>query len=524
MNNRKFPIGIADFRSIRSDGYYYVDKTPHIERLIDQGRYYFLSRPRRFGKSLLLDTMLELFEGNEPLFRGLHIHDRWDWSTHYPIVRLSFNAEYSRPGVLEENVRVQLENLEIKHGLSDGYDSTNLHGSNRFARLLHNLHAKTGKQAVVLIDEYDKPILDAIEDTELAISNRNYLRGLYGMIKGYGGQIRFVFLTGITMFSRMSLFSALNNLDDISLDPSFSTICGYTEHDLDEVFASEFEGLDREEIRRWYNGYSWCGQDKVYNPWAILNLLKKRKFKAHWSATGMPSFLYKVMMEREFTPLDVRDLIVNENFVTTFDVDNISAEALMFQSGYLTITGEHQEGMESNFELDYPNLEVCASFNGGYLAHLFEGGRVPVESKCLLELLRNEDFDGFELALRTLFSAIPHQWHSSNNKMACYEGWYCSVLYSCLWAVVDTDIRVEESSSRGRSDLAVVLDNQVFLFECKMLVEGVVADRIASEAIEQIGGRGYADKYRDGTRVIHLIGVVFDAERKNLSMMKVERG
>ncbi len=157
MNNRKFPIGIADFRSIRSDDYYYIDKTPHIERLIGQGRYYFLSRPRRFGKSLLLDTMLELFEGSEPLFRGLYIHDRWDWSTQYPIVRLSFNAEYSRPGVLEENVKVQLENLEIKHGLSDGYDSTNLHGSNRFARLLHNLHAKTGKQAVVLIDEYDEP-------------------------------------------------------------------------------------------------------------------------------------------------------------------------------------------------------------------------------------------------------------------------------------------------------------------------------------------------------------------------------
>ena len=521
MNSRKFPIGIANFRSIRTEDYYYVDKTPPIEKLISQGRYYFLSRPRRFGKSLLLDTMLELFKGSEPLFQGLHIHQRWDWSTTYPVVRLSFGSGYSKQGDLESYVINELAAIARSFDVPREVYSDK--GQEFFKNILRHVHEFTGKQAVVLVDEYDKPILDAIDNPKLAESNRNYLQGLYGTIKDSQQHLRFVFITGITMFSKVSLFSALNNLKDISLDPRYSSICGYTEHDLDNEFASELEGLDRDQIRHWYNGYSWCGEEKVYNPWAILNLLDGRKFKAHWSATGMPSFLYKVMMERRFTPLDVSNLKANENFISTIDVGNIGAEALMFQSGYLTITGEHLEGAKTIYELDYPNLEVRESLNDGYLEYLFEGGRIPVEPTRLLKLLETEDFVGFEKTLRTLFSAIPHEWHAANNRMGCYEGWYCSVLYSCLWDVVDTDIHAEESSSRGRSDLAVILDRQVFVFECKMLSEGVKSDTIASDAIEQIRGRGYSDKYRDGTRTIHLIGAVFDAESKNLSAIKVER-
>ena len=523
MNERKFPIGIADFHSIRTGGYYYVDKTPHIERLIDQGQYYFLSRPRRFGKSLLLDTMRELFEGREELFRGLHIHDRWDWEKQYPVVRFSFNADYGKPGVLEKNVRAQLEALEIKHGLSDVYDSTNLQEPDRFGRLLLNLQIKTGVQVVVLIDEYDKPILDAIEDTELATGNRNYLRGLYGMIKGFDAQIRFVFLTGITMFSKLTLFSALNNLNDISLSPRYSSICGYTESDLDEVFAAEMEGLDRDEIRRWYNGYSWRGQDKVYNPWPILNLLGEREFKAYWSYTGMPSFLYKLMIEREFTPLDANDLNVNESFITTFDVDDIGAEALMFQSGYLTITGEHRDGFEAVYDLDYPNYEVRGSLARGYLNSLFGPGKAtPRESGQLAGLLEANDFEGFASAFRRLLSAIPYEWHNKTD-MARREGWYCSILHACLWDVTDTSVRSEQSHSRGRSDLVLLMGDQVFIFECKMLSDDCDADDMAGRAIMQIRDKGYADRYRDGVKTIHLIGAVFGGDERNLASMKVER-
>ena len=523
MNRQKHPIGIANFQSIRTRGYYYVDKTPHIKKLIDQGEYYFLSRPRRFGKSLLLDTMRELFAGNESLFEGLHIHGHWDWSTQYPVVRLSFgSAHYGEQGILKQNVRAQLKRLEIDHRLTDVYESENLNEFDRFGNLLYHIHAETGKQVVVLVDEYDKPILDALDNPELAKSNRDFLQGLYGVIKDFGEQIRFAFLTGITMFSKLNLFSALNNLDDISLDPQFSAICGYTEHDLETVFAPELEGLDRSQIRHWYNGYNWLGEEKVYNPWAILKLLKSRKFEMYWSVASMPTFLYKVMMERRFTPLDVDNLKVEKSFVSTFEIGSIGAKALMFQSGYLTIKKEYMEGVNNILKLDYPNLEVRAYLNEGYLGYLFGSSEaLPVEPKQLVGLLEKEDFEGFEIALRTLFSAIPHQWHASNSKMACYEGWYCSVLYSCLWDVADTGIRAEESSSRGRSDLSLVIGDQVFVFECKMLKEGMDKEQAAAEAIEQINDRGYADRYRDGFKSVHLIGAVFDSEEKNLAAMKV---
>lgn len=525
MNRKTFPIGISTLNAIREDDCYYVDKTPHIERLINQGRYYFLSRPRRFGKSLLLDTIRHLFEGNEELFEGLHIHDRWDWSVKHPVVRLSFDLYYSSSVNLESNVSSQLGMLEDKHSLTDAYASSSLNGPDRFANLLYRLHRKTGKEVVVLVDEYDKPILDAIGNHELAVSNRDYLRGLYGVIKGLGDKIRFAFLTGITMFSKMSLFSALNNLQDISLSPRYSDICGYTEHDLETVFASELEGLDRDQLRLWYNGYSWCGDEKVYNPWAILNLLKDREFDVYWSVTGMPSFLYKVMTEHRFTPLDVADLKVDKSFISTFDVDNIGAEALMFQSGYLAIIGEQAEGIDIIYDLDYPNLEVRSHFNKGYFDYLFGLGRVvSAERKRLVSLLFEEDFGGFEASLRALFSAMPHQWQVGQSRTADYEGWYCAALYSCFWSGPDIDVHAEESTSFGRSDLAVVTGDKAFIFEFKLLSKGGDdAERKASEAIEQIKDRRYADKHRDESRSIHLIGAVFDAENRNLATLKVDR-
>ena len=268
MKRMKFPIGIADFRSIRDRGYYYVDKTPHIEKLINQGKHFFLSRPRRFGKSLLLGTMQELFEGNEPLFQGLHIHDHWDWSTKYPVVRLSFDTNYSESGQLESYVVNRLKRIAYSHNVPTEFYSDD--GPQFLENLLWHLHDATHRQVVVLVDEYDKPVLDAIDKPDLAEQNRDYLTVFYGTINGSRNHIRFVFVTGITMFNIWTLFSTLNNLKNIRIDPRYSTICGHTESDLDSVFASELKGSSRSEIQRWYNGYSWRGSDAVYNPWAIL--------------------------------------------------------------------------------------------------------------------------------------------------------------------------------------------------------------------------------------------------------------
>ncbi len=411
---------------------------------------------------------------------------------------------------------------ETRYDLSQAGDTTEWPEAIRFRRLLRHIHASSGQQVAVLVDEYNKPILDAIGDLELAMHNRRYLRGLYGMIKGSEQQIRFAFLTGITMFSKLSLFSTLNNLTDISLDPHYAAICGYTEVDLQDTFAPELEGLDLDAIRRWYSGYSWRGPEKVYNPWAILSLFKSREFKPHWSVTGMPSYLYRVMMQRQLTPLDVSGLKVPKGFVTTFDVKRISAEALLFQSGYLTITGEEWTDTGSFYELDYPNHEVRASLNDGYLQYLFgEGREPPPAARELAGLLGAADFAGFEAGVRSLFAGIPHQWHT-HNEMARCEGWYSSVLYACLWSVEARDgLAAERSGSRGRSDLALRIGQRVIVIECKM-AHGGEAAQCAQEAIEQIKEKRYAEPYRAGACEIHLIGAVFDENTRSLASMTVE--
>ena len=290
---RRLPIGIQTFRTIREEGCYYVDKTPFIERLLDRGTHYFLSRPRRFGKSLFLDTLKELFEGSEALFEGLAIHGRWDWSVRYPVLRLSFGSgNFKAPDYLHTNLMAQLAAIERQAGVGSAHSSA----PERFGDLIEALHERAGQRVVVLVDEYDKPILDALEAPEVARANRDYLRGLYATVKDRDAHVKLTFLTGVSKFSKVSLFSGLNNLLDITLDPRYSSLCGYTEADLDTVFAPELPGLDRDEIRRWYNGYAWLGEEKVYNPLDVLLLFDRRKFGAWWFETGTPTFLLDLML------------------------------------------------------------------------------------------------------------------------------------------------------------------------------------------------------------------------------------
>ena len=288
MTRRKLPIGMQTFRDIRESNCYYVDKTAYVGRLLDEGKHYFLSRPRRFGKSLFLDTCKELFEGNEPLFEGLAIHDRWDWSVRHPVLRLSFGSgNFKEPGQLVLNLKEQLAAAERRAKVVTDYDTA----PGRLSALLEALHRQSGQTVTVLVDEYDKPILDALDAPEVARANRDFLRGLYAVVKDCDAHIRFSFITGVSKFSKVSLFSGLNNLKDITLNPRYSAICGYTEEDLDTVFAPELGGLDRDQVRDWYNGYSWRGEEKVYNPFDILLLFDTREFAAHWFETGTPTFL-----------------------------------------------------------------------------------------------------------------------------------------------------------------------------------------------------------------------------------------
>ena len=342
MSKLTLPIGIQSFRDLRKDECYYVDKTPLIRQLIKEGRHYFLSRPRRFGKSLLLDTMDELFSCSEELFVDLDIHDEWDWTNPHPVLRLSFGGNYNEPGKLARIISAQLAHVEQDMDVNSS--SEDVPADIRLRNLLYALHRKSGRQVVVLVDEYDKPILDVLENSELAKANRDYLRGFYSVIKDCAEHVRFVFVTGVSMFSKASLFSGMNNLKDISLVPRYATLCGYTDHDLDTVFADELEGLDRDKIRLWYNGYHWRGDEKLYNPYDILLLFHNREFQAHWFQTGTPTMLYNQIKRERVNPMTLNHTEVSQELVSKFDVDDVNLHALMFQSGYLTIVNEERKG------------------------------------------------------------------------------------------------------------------------------------------------------------------------------------
>ena len=518
---RKLPIGIQTFREIREDGCYYVDKTDFIRRLVEGGKHYFLSRPRRFGKSLLLDTIKELFEGSEALFRGLAIHDEWDWGRTHPVLRLDFGSgDYEQPGWLAEDAATQMEAIEKRAGIAAGGGSAPA----RFRRLIAELHEGGRQRVAILVDEYDKPILDSLGTLEVVRVNRGFLHGLYSVIKDCDAHVHFALLAGVSKFSNASPFSGLNNLMDITLDPRYSAICGYTERDLDEVFAPELPGLDRKEVRRWYNGYNWRGggeEEKVYNPFDILLLFDSREFEAHWFETGSPRFLIDTLLRRGVPTLDLESMVGSEALLSAFDVDEMSVEALLFQTGYLTIADEDASNGLVEYRLGYPNQEVRQSLNDRLLTALLpDASRRLARKASPRKLLAAHDFAGLEALLRAVFAAIPHQWHTRNDIRA-YEGYYASVVYS-YFAAKGLDVVAEDSSAGGRADLVVRGDEGVHIFEFKLLPDAP-RTRAHGEALAQIKARGYADKYRQPGRPVHLIGVEFSREARNIATFEVER-
>ncbi|NHN75978.1 ATP-binding protein [Azotobacter chroococcum] len=506
MSRKKLPIGIQTFARIREDDCYYVDKTGIALQLIEEGSYYFLSRPRRFGKSLFLDTLAELFAGNEPLFRGLMVHDQWDWSRRHPVIRISF-----ADGVLRSRQEMDIRIAEI---LSDNEQVLGVRGKHasipgRFADLIRKAERVHGQRVVVLIDEYDKPILDNLTRPEVACEIRDGLRNLYSVIKGQDAHIHFAILTGVSKFSKVSLFSGLNNLRDISLSSAYSAICGYTDEDVDTVFAAELEGLERDEIRNWYNGYNWTGTS-VYNPFDLLLLFREREFRPYWFETGTPTFLIDLLTARRTFAPDLERVVALESLLSSFDVDQIPTEALMFQAGYLTIDSVRRLPGQMQMTLRYPNQEVRSSLNGALLQAWSDNpARHSVHVPQLYDLLLANDFAGMRNLFTAFFASIPHDWYR-NAPIAQYEGYWASVFYS-HFAALGLDIRLEDVTNRGCIDMTVLFNGHVYLFEFKV-VELVPQGK----ALQQIRERGYAEKYRARGEPIHLIGVEFSRERRSV--------
>ena len=512
MNRRKLPIGIQSFAKIRSGDYYYVDKTALALELIDGGSHYFLSRPRRFGKSLFLDTLKELFEGNEPLFQSLAVHDQWDWSVKYPVLRFSFGSgDFSTLDNLKEDLSRQLTHLEQHFDITPQFS----HPGSRFSDLLVQLCQKTGRPCVVLVDEYDKPILDTLQKADAARENRDFLRSFYGTIKDHDALIKFTFLTGVSKFSKVSLFSGLNNLKDITLDPRYSTLCGYTDEDIDTVFEPELTGLDRDEIRTWYNGYNWLGEG-VYNPFDILQLFDNREFGNYWFETGTPTFLVDLLLERHVPSLALDRMSSSSSMLSSFDVDDMTTEALLFQTGYLTIKSRRQLGGQMYYMLGYPNQEVYQGLNELLLSTFTQNKSAQSDQSILLyDLLEANDFEGLNALFHAFFASIPHHWYTSNN-IQSFEGYYASVFYS-HFAALGLDVTVEDCTNHGRLDMTLKFNKQVYLFEFK-----VVELAPKGKALQQIKDKQYADKYRSLNQPIHLIGVEFSKVDRNIVGFEVE--
>jgi hypothetical protein len=507
---KKIPLDVQTFRKIRTENYIYVDKTKEAFNLINNYNYVFLSRPRRFGKSLFLDTLKELFEGNKELFEGLYIYDKYDFEPH-PVIKISWAGDFK---TLESTKKVALDIFK-ENQINLGIECEEKENpSVCFRQLIREAYYKYNKRVVILVDEYDKPILDNIEKENLDVAkeNREFLRGLYTVIKDSDRYIRFAFLTGVSRFSRVSIFSGLNNLVDISLKPEYGEICGFTHENLKNEFREYLQNVDLEEVRKWYNGYWFLGKHRLYNPFDILQFIDNNyTFDNYWFKTGTPSFLIKLIKDKKYNIIDFENLKVGSNILDSFDIENIRLESLMFQSGYLTIKDVKQILVERIFVLTFPNLEVKKSFNDYLLEYLVGNVDKLAERKIeLLEILISGKLDRLKKVLISIYASIPYNYFIYS-KMHEYEAFYLTVLYMYLsGARIET--KVEEATNRGRIDLVATVLDKVYIFEFK----------VNGEALEQIEERKYYEKYLNYPEV-YIVGIEIDKGKKNVKNVKWKR-
>ena len=516
---KKLPIGIQTFRKIIEGGYAYIDKTAHAQALADSGTYFFLSRPRRFGKSLFLDTLKELFEGSEALFRGLHVHDQWDWSRRHPVIRLDFaGGVLNSRAALDLRIRRLLDENAERLGLACDWADNDIPGC--FGDLIRAAETKAGERVVILVDEYDKPILDNITEPERAAELREGLKNLYSTMKGQDAHIRMVFMTGVTKFSKVSLFSGLNQLEDLTLDARFATVCGYTQQDLETDFGAHLEGVDWNWLKQWYNGYRFLGEP-VYNPFDILLFIRKdREFRNYWFETGNPRFLVELLPRRATFLPDLEGIEASEEILDSFDIERIDPITLLFQTGYLTIDSTRWHRSRIRYRLRLPNQEVRMALAD----HLIDGylgtrpsGRDALQDG-LYDCLSQGDVPGLIAAIQRLFAGVA--WRNFiHADLPETEGYYASVLYA-FFASLNAETIPEDTSNRGQVDLTVKLAGYVYCIEIKVDAAGSASEAEPGEnpALAQIKARGYSAQYRGlPNKGLIELGLIFDRGKRNLA-------
>ena len=496
---QKYPIGIQSFDKLREENFLYVDKTPYLHDLVNSAGYYFLSRPRRFGKSLFVNTIEALFQGKKELFKGLFIEDKWNWEQTNPVIKISFsNIDHKELG-LSVAIKKELRKLANNFGFELESDSNGL----MFRELIETIYKTQGK-VVVLIDEYDKPIIDYLGiNTEKALENQDVLKGFYSILKDADDYLRMVFITGVSKFSRVSIFSDLNNLMDLTINDSYAGICGITQAELENNFPEELKLYDNEKIKFWYNGYSWDLKTKVYNPFSLLNFFRdKGKFRNYWFVTGTPTFLINLSKDKKL--VNFENIAISPTSLEAYRIDNIQLIPLMFQTGYLTIKDIDPE--TDIYTLDYPNQEVRSAFLENLANNYIQNSEDEQSVILALQIstaLKEGNLEKVQQILNTLFKSIPYTlWQKEN------EHFYHAIIhliFKLLGIYVDSEVQ----TSDGRMDALVRLEKYVYCFEFKL-------DESADVALEQIEKKGYLTPYLHQGRTCIGIGVNFSKEEKKV--------
>ena len=507
MKLKKLPIGIQTFKKIINENYTYIDKTQIAYNLINDYQNVFLSRPRRFGKSLFLDTLHNIFEGNKELFKGLYIYDKWDFEDKYPVIKISWGGNLKTLESTNKKAISILKDNQKRLGVEceDMQDA-----SICFDELIKKTYEKYNKPVVILIDEYDKPILDNLDNTTIAIQNRDFLRGLYVMLKENDAYIKFAFLTGISKFSKASIFSGLNNLTDISLNKRYGNICGYTQENIEYYFKEYLVDVDLKKVQSWYNGYNFLGQ-KVYNPFDLLQYLDTKEFKNYWWESGNPYFLIEILKKGDYFIPNVENLKTDESLLNSFDIKKLKLEVLLFQSGYLSIDKQFQKRDKIFYTLKVPNKEVQISLNELFLMYLTDRVDFDIQDN-IYDSLYETDLQMFKNSLISLFASIPYNNYVKNN-ISNFEGYYASVIYTYL-ASLGVEMIAEDVTNRGRIDLSIKLNDKIYIIEFKMQSE---------DALSQIKEKNYHQKYLNNSKEIYLVGINFDEDKKNITKFEWEK-
>jgi hypothetical protein len=493
----KYPIGIQDFRELREGGYVYVDKTKTLFNILQQGGgYYHLHRPRRFGKSLLLSTMNELYRGNRELFEGLWIDNHWDWEgMQRPVIWLKFSSQGIRTMGLEAGLDAMLNGEANRLGIQLEKATFDL----QFKELIQK--ASKENKVVLLIDEYDKPIIDYLDDPQVAEAHREILKSFYSILKDSDPYLELIFITGVSAFSKVSIFSDLNNLYNLSLVAAARTLLGITQDELEHYFAEPLARVDKAKVRQWYNGYSWGGTEKVYNPFSILSFFQGGgEYSNFWFETGTPTFLIREMKKRAY--YFPERIEVSQNKINAFDLTRLDPISVLFQTGYLTILKYEPE--DHLYTLDYPNMEVRQSMEQSLLHEYLEG---PIQDPLarvagLRNALREGDIEGMVRIINALFASMPYDlWPQQQT-----ERFFHAIIH-LTFDLLGTYIRSEVHTANGRCDALVETADRIYALEFKL-------DKSAAEALQQIFDKGYLQPYADSPKQRVAVGMNFSSEER----------